>query len=415
MRTMWLPAAVRLGTMRRMIRSSTVCALLLACSLVPARAARDPADTAWVGTWGASPSEPLPGQTPAPPSFENQTVRLIVRVSLGGSTVRLRLSNALGAAALRVGTVHVARWENGAVVAGTDREVGFYGQLGTVIPRGAPVLSDPVSLSVPDGSDLAVSLFFPVATGPVTEHALAVQTGFVAHGNVAADPVLAGATPITTRPVLAGVEVERHEAVTVVALGDSITDGARSTVDADARYPDALARRLLAAKMPVGVVNEGISGNRLLSEAAAGPNALARFDRDVLGQVGVRSVIVLLGINDIGRAPDAPVTARDVIAALQQIAARGHDRGLRMVGGTLLPFEGAGYATAEGEAMRMAVNEFIRNSGAFDAVVDFDAAVRDPGHPARLRAEFDSGDHLHPNDAGYAAMAEAVDLKLLGP
>ncbi len=395
-----------------------LCAGLLAAApsfTSPAAAATDPADTAWAGSWGASPSDPLPGVTPPTPSFDNQTVRTITRLSLGGSIFRLRLSNALGTAPLRIGAVHVARWENGAIVPGTDREVGFYNKLDAVIPRGALLLSDPVNLSVPDGSDIAVSIWFPAPTGPITEHALAVQTSFVAAGNVVADPKLTNPATLDVRPVLAAVELQRPDAVSVVTLGDSITDGQHSTVDADARYPDALARRLLAAHLPVGVVNAGINGNRLLSESKFGPNALARFDRDVLGQVGVRSVIVLLGINDIGHVPDTPVTTPQVVAALQQIAARGHDRGLRVIGATLLPFEDSPYWAASGEAMRTAVNDFIRNSGAFDGVVDFDAATRDPGHPVRLRAEFDSGDHLHPNDAGYAAMADAVDLKLLAP
>ncbi len=374
------------------------------------------AQQAWVGTWGASPSDPLPGVTPPTVSFSNQTVRTVAHLSLGGPALRLRLSNTLGAAPLAVGAVHVARWANGAVVPGTDREVTFSGIAAPTIPRDAILLSDPVDLPVEPLSDVAVSLYFPSDTGPVTEHALAVQTSFVVPGNAVARPALEGAATLDVRPVLSAVEVRRANAGAVVTFGDSITDGQHATVDADTRYPDALARRLAGAALPVGVVNAGINGNRLLSESHFGPNALARLDRDVLAQAGVTGVIVLLGINDIGHVPDHPVTAAQVIAALGQIAERGRERGLRMVGATLLPFENSPYwGDGSGEAMRQAVNRFVRSAGAFDAVADFDAATRDPAHPARLRADFDSGDHLHPNDAGYAAMADAVDLKPLAP
>ncbi len=389
--------------------------LAVASSSVLAAPVTNPADTGWVGSWGASPSDPLPGIVPPTPSFDDQTVRTVARLSLGGSVLRLRLSNALGTVPLRLGAVHVARWQDGAVVPGTDRAVGFATRSDAVVPPGALLLSDPVDLVVPDGSDIAVSLWFPTPTGPITEHALAVQTSLVAAGNGVADTVLANPATIDVRPVLAAVEVRRPDAVSVVTFGDSITDGQHSSVDADARYPDALARRLLAAHMPVGVVNAGINGNRLLSQSHFGQDALARFDRDVLGQAGVRSVIVLLGINDIGHVPDTPATTAQIIAALRQIATRGHDHGLRMIGATLLPFAGSPYWAMSGEAMRTAVNEFIRNGGAFDGVADFDAAMRDAAQPLQVRAEFDSGDHLHPNDAGYAAMAQAVNLTSLQP
>jgi lysophospholipase L1-like esterase len=373
------------------------------------------AQAQWVGSWGASPSDPLPGVTPPTLSLKDQTVRTIAHLSLGGSGLRLRLSNAFGPTPLAIGAVHVARWENGAIVSGTDHAVTFGGEAMATIPKNAVLLSDPVELQLPNLSDIAVSIYFSADTGPITVHALAVQTSFVAPGNATAEAALPAAAKLEVRPVLSAVEVRHPEAVATVMLGDSITDGQHSTVDAEARYPDALARRLAAANLPIGVVNAGINGNRLLSESHFGPNALARLDRDVLAQAGVRSVVVLLGINDIGHVPDTPATTGQIIAALRQIAERGHDKGLRMIGATLLPFESSPYWADSGEEMRQAVNAFIRTGGAFDAVVDFDTATRDPAHPARLRAEFDSGDHLHPNDRGYAAMAEAVDLNLLAP
>jgi len=372
------------------------------------------AQSNWVGSWGASPSDPLPGVTPPTPSFHDQTVFTIVHLSLGGATIRLRLSNALGPAPLAIGAVHVARWSNGRVVPGTDRVVTFSGAATPTIPNNAVLLSDPVPLPVDALSDLAVGLYFAADTGPITEHALAVQTSYVMAGNATAAPALDHATKLDVRPVLAAVDVAHTRARAVVMFGDSITDGQHSTVDANARYPDALAKRLAAAHLAVGVVNAGINGNRLLSESHFGPNALARFDRDVLAQAGATSVIVLLGINDIGHVPDHPVTTEQIVAALHQIVERGREHGLSMIGATLLPFEDSPYwAGGAGEPMRQAVNTFIRSRGAFDGVADFDAAMRDPARRSRLRAEFDSGDHLHPNDAGYTAMAAVVDLKQL--
>jgi lysophospholipase L1-like esterase len=353
--------------------------------------------------------------TPPTQGFKDQTIRTIAHLSLSGAALRLRLSNVLGTAPLAIGAVHVARWEKGAIVAGTDRTVTFASETSAVIPKNALLLSDPVELTVPPLSDVAVSIYFPADTGPITEHALAVSTSYVVSGNAVDKMSWPDAAKLDMRPVLSVIEVQRPDAAAVVTFGDSITDGQHATVDADERYPDALARRLTDAGLAVGVVNAGVNGNRLLSESHFGQNALARFDRDVLAQAGVRSVIVLLGINDIGHVPDTPATTAQIIAALSQLAERGHERGLRMIVGTLLPFESSPYWADSGETMRQAVNAFIRNGRPFDAVVDFDAVMRDPTHPARLKSEFDSGDHLHPNDLGYQAMADAIDLKLLGP
>jgi lysophospholipase L1-like esterase len=273
-----------------------------------------------------------------------------------------------------------------------------------------------------------VSLHVAEPTGAVTWHSGANATTWVADGNHASDEAAdAFATTFTSWFWLSGIDVANARVVrTVVALGDSITDGSRSTLDANNRYPDFLARRLLAAAPPgrqVSVLNNGIGGNRILNDGpvgleSVGVKAVARFDRDVVAQTGVTDVILLEGINDIGfsasLAPDQDVSAAEIIEGMQNLIARAHAKGLRIYGGTLLPFQGAFYYTEAGEAKRQAVNQWIRTGGEFDAVIDFDAALRDPENPLRFRAEYDSGDHLHPGDAGYQAMAEAIDLSLFG-
>jgi lysophospholipase L1-like esterase len=280
------------------------------------------------------------------------------------------------------------------------------------------VLSDPVPLTVVAGQDLAVSLYVPGPTGPATRHPLAMATSYLASGDHAADTG-ADAFGATTSAwyLLDGVDVHaRHGARAVVAFGDSITDGAQSTVDANRRYPDDLARRLGGRRL--SVLNEGISGNRLLTDAGgSGVSAQARFDRDVLGQTGVRDVIFLEGINDIGHnlgpVSGEPVTTQDLITGMTNIITRAHAHGLRIIGATLTPIGGSKYDSPEAETKRQAVNARIRTSDAFDGVVDFDAVTRDPADPARYLPAYDSGDHLHPGDAGYQAMADAIDLRLL--
>jgi lysophospholipase L1-like esterase len=406
------------GTAR--LRGAAVLAVAaLALSLPGAVRPRD--DAQWVSTWGASPQT-----TAAPLAVNGQTLRQIAHVSLGGDMVRVRLSNAFGATGLPVSDAHVALSAGGsAIQPDSDRQLTFGGSPTIVIPPGALVVSDPVRLRVPPLANLAISLYFPGSVSATTEHSLAVQTTYVSPpGNFAsATAIPAGGSTTTSWYLVNGVEVaaEGRPAAAVVTLGDSITDGYASTVSANHRWPNYLAARLQArhATSNVAVVDEGISGNRVLHDFI-GPNALARFDRDVLAQSGARWLVVLEGINDIGipgafGAPAENVAAEEIIEGHRQLIARAHAQGLTVYGATLTPFEGTtfpGYYSAAGEAKRQAVNHWIRTSGEYDAVIDFDAAVRDPSHPTRILPAYDCGDHLHPNDAGYQAMANAVDLKL---
>ena len=360
-----------------------------------------------------------PPAPPAPLNFKNQTLREIVHVSLGGDRVRVTLSNAFGTLPLEVGAAHVAlRDKDAAIRPGSDRPLTFGGNASTMIAAGAVVVSDPVSLTVPTASDLAVDIYLPGDTAatmsPLTTHQGALQVNyFSSEGNHAGEALFADAATTNQWFFLARVEVSAPDnAGAIVAFGDSITDGTRSTPNTNNRWPDELARRLVAAKIPLGVLNEGIGGNRVLCDGA-GVSALARFDRDVLVQPGVKYVIVLESINDIGIGRgNAVPSANDLIAAHKQLIERAHAKGLKIFGATLTPFDGAAYFTQEGEAKRQAVNAFIRTGKAYDGVVDFDAAVRDPMAPSKIQMKYNPGDNLHMNDAGYQAMAAAIDLNL---
>jgi len=396
----------------------------------------------WVGTWATAEVgrpqfpvvSPLPPVAPgalaapitAPPPFmhfNNQTLRQIVRISIGGTRLRVVLSNRYGTAPLTIAAAHAAlRQSDAAIVPQSDRALTFSGRPSTTIPSGAIVFSDPVDLAAPPQADVAIDIYLPGDTNtpsPFTMHAAALQTSYVSEtGNHTGTPSLPVVATTTSWFLLSRIEVVAPEPVGVlVAFGDSITDGARSTVDTNNRWPNHLARRLLAdpGAPRMAVLNAGIGGNRVLTEGAynAGVNAVARFDAHVLGQAGVTHVIVLEGINDIGNARQNPTpTAEDLIAAHRQLIERAHTRGLKIFGATLTPFEGAAYFTTEGEAKRQALNQWIRTSRAYDGVVDFDLATRDPASPGKFLPQYDSGDHLHPNDAGYQAMGNAVDLSL---
>ena len=404
----------------------------------------------WVGTWAtavvARPQGPLtpppvvagspcqpavfgpgpgrqgggpPPTPPAPVNFSNQTLRQIVHVSIGGDRVRVVLSNAFGTVPLIVGAAHVAlRAKDAAIDPKSGRPLTFAGSPSAVIAAGAVIVSDPVTLTVPAFADLAIDAFLPgdtaASSSPLTTHAGAQQNNYIStDGNHAGEAELPVATTTQAWFFLARVEVVAPERVgAIVTFGDSITDGTRSTPNTNSRWPDQLAKRLAASTTGFAVLNQGIAGNRVLCDGA-GVSALARFDRDVLVQPGARHVVVLESINDIGIGRNSPTpTAADLIAAHRQLIDRAHAHGLKIYGATLTPFEGAAYATPEGEAKRQAVNEWIRTGKAYDGVIDFDEAVRDPAAPARIQPRFNPGDNLHMNDAGYQAMADAINLGL---
>lgn len=401
--------------------------LLFVALLLSAAAAF--AQSHWVATWAASPAPQAEEaqMRAAGLLFGNRTLREIVHTSIGGGEVRVRLSNVFGKGEVRIGAAHIAvRAQGSRIVTGTDRVLTFSGRPSVSLPPNAIVVSDPVKLNVPAGGDLAISVFLPESTAGAGIHYSAQQTSYTGPGNLTSAESLPEDGKLTSWVFLAGVDVLAAPAASlVVAFGDSITDGARSTVDRNQRWPDILAGRLARQRKPFAVVNAGIGGNRILHDASAanirfGVNALARFGRDVLGQPGVKYVIVLEGINDLGHpGSSAPasedVSADDIIAGLKQLIERAHEHGLKIFGATLTPFEGTpfpGYFSAEKEARRKKVNEWIRTGKAFDGVIDFERAVRDPAHPDRMLAAYDGGDHLHPGDAGYKAMGEAIDLAL---
>ena len=382
--------------------------------------------TVWTGSWAASPvAAPLP-KDPRIPVIPDTglTYRNIVHLSLGGSALRLKISNEFGAAPLTVSSVHVALSAGAdATQPGSDHGVTFGGSESVMIPPGAMIVSDPVAMPVAAFADLAVSLFVPAqADATLTEHSLGVSTNFITAGNAVTAAKLDSPKKVTSWYLLKGVDVDAGPgAAAVVTLGDSITDGSHATADKNSRWPDVLAQRLHAnpATAKIGVLNEGISGNRLLHDMT-GPNALSRLDRDVLAQSGAKYLIILLGINDIGRTsiPRTPgvltegVTAEQLTWALQQIALRAHAHGMKVYAATLTPYGGAGYQDAHGLTLREAENNFIRTSKDFDGFIDFDKVTRDPAKPDAFLPLYDGGDHLHPGDAGYKAMGESIDLKL---
>lgn len=423
------------GRRRAFRTAALVVALAAGLAAPPARA--QPAGAAagnWIGTWSASPQpvwEPdFFAPVGIPRSLRNQTVRQVARVSLGGSRVRVELSNEYGEQPLVIGAARVAlAGERGVVVPGSDRALTFGGSPSATVPPGAPILSDPVDLAVPALGSVAVSLFLPEITPTTTWHNEGVQTAYISgEGDLTGAAGFEPAQTVLSRIFLSGIMVDAAPgARAVVTFGDSITDGATSTPDANRRWPDFLAARLVGAGANVAVLNEGISGARVLRDRM-GDNALARFDRDVLSHAKADTVVLMMGINDIGwpgtilvpKGEPAP-SADEIIAGYRQLIDRAHARGMRILGATLTPFEDTfrgnplfGYYDEAKEAKRQAVNAWIRTGGAFDGVIDFDAVARDPANPKHIRAEFDSGDHLHPQDTGYEAMAESVDLGLLG-
>lgn len=381
-----------------------------------AQQTKQPQQPHWIGTWATAPMTPNVDDQRA---FCDVTLREIAHVSVGGDQVRVRLTNEFGVSSLTISAAHIALSAGGsAIQPGTDRPLTFGGATSVQIPAGAILLSDPVELNVPALSNVAVSLYLPtqyIRNG--TFHDEAFQTNYLVQGNAVASPTLAGATKLESWYFFDGVDVvaSAPHAGAIVAIGDSITDGAYSALNANHRWTDFLAKRLQGQKetAQVSVLNEGIGANRILSQGY-GPNALSRFDRDVLSQSGVKYLIVLEGINDIGHLVGRPVfkiTAQQLELALAQMAGRARNAGIKVYGATITPYEGADYYSEKGEAIREEVNLWIRTSGVFDGVIDFDAAVRDPHNPKQFLPRYDHGDHLHPSDAGYQAMSDAIDLK----
>ncbi len=373
----------------------------------------------WVGAWAAAPVLADGGFFVH--SFCNVTLREIAHVSIGGLQVRVRFTNEFGLDHLTIADAHIALSAGGAALeAGTDRALTFDGSASVSIPPGAVVYSDPVALDVPPLSDVAVSFYLPPQVMRAeTFHEYADQDNFMVDGDHAGAASLADGKILYSWYFFDGIDVDGgKDGRAIVTLGDSITDGAHSTLNGNDRWPDVLAERLQAehGMEHIGVLNEGIGGNRLLNDGY-GPSALARLDRDVLAQDGAKYIIVLESINDIGRfwrlsAPEDEVTAEQLEAGLKEIAETSHEHGMKVFGATLTPYQGAAYYSAKGEEVREAVNTWIRESGTFDAVIDFDKITRDPEDPLRFNPLYDSGDHLHPNDAGYKAMADGIDLAL---
>ena len=374
----------------------------------------------WVGTWATAPMIPMNDSGLLP--FSNATLREIVHTSIGGRRARVRFTNRYGIVPLQISNVHIALSAgNGTTQPGTDRRLMFNGQSAVKIPAGAEMYSDPVDINLPAFSDVAVSFYLPSQDLPnYTYHSDARQTNFMLAGNETAATSLQGAQKQTSWYFLDGVDVIADEETgSIVTLGDSITDGAYSTVDANHRWPDYLAQKLSKSRSSahLSILDEGIDGNRILNDGWA-QNALARFDRDVTAQSGVRYLIILEGINDIGRlshprAPADDVSVLDLETGLKQLVDRAHTYNIKVIGATLTPYKGAGYYSEKGEAVRTALNEWIRTSGTFDGVVDFDQVTRDPSNPQQYLPKYDHGDHLHPSDAGYEAMGNALDLQLL--
>lgn len=418
--------------------------LLLAQAGHPVHAQNSASGLHWVVTWAAAAQMPRvappprtppaaaqtstgqPPAAPAPPrppsgSFNNQTVRMIARSSLGGNRVRVHLSNVFGASPLSVGAVHIAlRSTDSAIVPGSDRALSFNGKPSVVIPVGAEMLTDAIDFNVPKLTDLAISVYVPGDTGLASVHALGLHSTYISkEGDFSAQPDIADAQISRSWYWLSGIDVlAPADAGAIVAFGDSITDGATSTPDTDRSWPSVLATRLVANQdtANISVANEGISGNRVLGDGA-GVSALARFDRDVLTQAGVRWVMIMEAINDIGigarqGAPAGGISSDALINAYRQMIERAHTQGIKVIGCTLTPYVGASYASEAGEVMREALNDFIRNSGAFDGVVDFEKVTRDPANPKQFLPLYNITDHLHPNDAGYKAMADSIDLSI---
>ena len=386
-----------------------------------------PAQPVWIASWGASQQIPEPQNAMAPADLTDVTLRQIVHLSAGGSALRVHLSNAFGTEPLHIASAHIARPlapDAAAIDPQTDRALTFAGAADVTIPAGADYVSDPITLPVHALSDVAISFYIEAPPARETSHPGSRATSWYVHGNAVSAPAFTNPNKMDHWFQLSEVDVQSTPgAATIVALGDSITDGHAATTNGNNRWPDALAAHLqhTLGMQTIGVSNQGIGGNHLLTDGL-GPNALARFDRDVLAPAGVHWVILLEGVNDLGGltrdgevSPDkhAAVVQR-ILGAYQQIIARAHAHQLRVYGATITPYVGSDYYHPGplNEADRQTINSWIRTPGHFDAVIDFDAVVRDPAHPDHLLPAYDCGDHLHPSPAGYKAMGDSIPLSL---
>lgn len=422
----------RMGPGRSWLRIVAMSGAVAAGSAIASlSAAQGAEEAAWITTWAATPaprwSDDLPAPFGVPEVLENQTVRQVARISVGGNSVRVVLSNAFGTKPLTIGAGSVG-------IAGKDGSVDqakpltWGGKSSVVVPAGAPILSDPVELSAKALSEVSVSIFLPKKTALSSVHWDGVQTAYISGpGDFTSDATFKADSTLKSRLFLSDILVDAApDSQAIVFFGDSITDGNCSTPDANNRWPDHIATRLQEANRNVAVVNEAFSGNRVLTDGM-GVNALARFDSDVLSHPQVSTVVLMMGINDIGwpgenaiTPEDKIPTAEDIITGYKQLIDRANTHGVRIVAATLTPFADTfkglpteGYYTPEKEKIRVAVNEWIRTGGGFDGVIDFDKVMEDSARPGYIRDDYDCGDNLHPNDAGYKAMAEAVDLELL--
>ena len=368
---------------------------------------------------------PLPGRggrgprLGAPEALNDQTIRMILRTTIGGRRIRVAFSNAMSAPTVKLGAAHVAlHGKESAILEGSDHALTFNGKPGCTLGPGVLLYSDPLDFEIAPFAEVAVSVYVPNDAASLTNHTLGMHTGYISKGDATGQSLMPEPSLTGAYVWLSAVEVVAPaDAYAVVALGDSITDGQGTTIDANRNWSAVLAKRMAANKATAhaAVINQGVAGNQVLRDLA-GVSALARFDRDVLARPGAKWLIVLEGINDIslhGQTDSAdPLTSDDLIAAYRQMMERARPFGIRVVGATITPQEGTRLGTPHADEVRNAVNRWIRTGNAFDAIVDFDAAVRDPAHPSRLKAEFDSGDHIHINDAGNQAMADAVDLAI---
>ncbi|MGA7157175.1 MAG: SGNH/GDSL hydrolase family protein [Acidobacteriaceae bacterium] len=413
--------------MTRTHHNFSVALLLAALSFTTAATSAQSPNTRWIATWGASQQIPEPQNTLPLADLTDATVREIVHLSAGGATLRVHISNAFGTEPLHITSVHIARPlapNTSAMDPATDRALTFAGAPDVIIPAGAEFLSDPIDFPAPPLSNLAISFHLDAPPARETSHPGSRATTWYVHGDAVASPTLTNPSKVDHWFQLSEIDVASSPtAATIVALGDSITDGHASTTNGNNRWTDVLAARLQQspATRDIGVSNQGIGGNHLLTDGL-GPNALARFNRDVLAPAGVRWLILFEGVNDLGgltrehevSAAEHAAFVHRILGAYQQIITRAHDHGLRVFGATITPYVGSDYYHPGplSEADRETINAWIRTPGHFDAVIDFDRVVRDPSHPDRLLPAFDSGDHLHPSPAGYKAMGDAVPLNL---